>query len=54
VDSSCEGIGTEGFDGAECGITTDDAASDSLPSGVGDFVGSATQMLRKRSEIARE
>ncbi len=57
MDSSCEGISAEGFDGAEYGITTDDAPNDAQSfSGVlGAFVGSVTQMLkRKRSDIVRE
>ncbi len=47
VDSSWEGIGAEGADGAELGITTDDAASEVLPSSsdVGALLCSATQML---------
>jgi hypothetical protein len=49
VDSSREGIGAEGFEGAECGITTDDAASDehSFSGVLGALVGSLTQMLGK-------
>ncbi len=53
VDSSCEGIGAERFDGAECGITTDDAASDeqSFSGVLGAFVGSLIQMLKKKKRV---
>jgi hypothetical protein len=52
VDSSWEGIGTEGADGAELGITTDEAESEVLSSSdVGALLCSATQMLKRTDAL---